>query len=198
MMSPFPSFSSLRGGMSPLVGAELIQTPVQLYRYLLRCCRLLPTPAVQQHYRHAIRQVRCSSTEPVDRCCVKTHNPTATLSGFQGYNSHSDEDDPERIHMIIQRAIMDADWILDKVRCGITFQVTWVVFKTSDFQYAKKKWGLVFQSGAWGDRWDSVSLQIFIILDVVDLLWLINKWCIHNHVGISFKKSISLTSTSKI
>uniref|UniRef100_A0A3B5KAN7 LYR motif-containing protein 9 n=1 Tax=Takifugu rubripes TaxID=31033 RepID=A0A3B5KAN7_TAKRU len=83
--------------MSPLVGAELIQTPVQLYRYLLRCCRLLPTPAVQQHYRHAIRQ---------------------------SYNSHSDEDDPERIHMIIQRAIVDADWILDKVRCGITFQVT--------------------------------------------------------------------------
>lgn len=35
---------------------------------------------------------------------------------FQGYNSHSDEDDPERIQMIIQRAITDADWILDKVR----------------------------------------------------------------------------------
>lgn len=35
---------------------------------------------------------------------------------FQGYNSHSDEDDPERIQMIIQRAIADADWILDKVR----------------------------------------------------------------------------------
>lgn len=36
--------------------------------------------------------------------------------GFQGYKSHSDEDDPERIQMIIQRAIADADWILDKVR----------------------------------------------------------------------------------
>lgn len=35
---------------------------------------------------------------------------------FQGYNSHSDEDDPERTQMIIQRAIADADWILDKVR----------------------------------------------------------------------------------
>ncbi|XP_018556966.1 LYR motif-containing protein 9 isoform X1 [Lates calcarifer] len=74
--------------MPPLVGAELIQTPVQLYRYLLRCCRQLPTTTMQQHYRHAIRQ---------------------------GYNSHSDEDDPERIQMIIQRAIADADWILDKV-----------------------------------------------------------------------------------
>lgn len=119
-----------------------------------------------------------------DRWCVKTHNPTATLSGFQSYNSHSDEDDPERIRMIIQRAIMDADWILDKVRGGITFQVTWVVFKTSDFQYAKKKWGPVFQSGTWRGRWDSVSLQIFIILDVVDLLWFANKLCIHHHVGV--------------
>ena len=44
--------------MPPLVGAELILTPVQLYRYLLRCCKQLPTTAMQQHYRHAIRQVR--------------------------------------------------------------------------------------------------------------------------------------------
>lgn len=47
-------------GMSPLVGAELIQTPVQLYRYLLRCCRQLPTTAMKKHYLHAIRQVRYS------------------------------------------------------------------------------------------------------------------------------------------
>ncbi|KAK5613549.1 LYR motif-containing protein 9 [Crenichthys baileyi] len=73
--------------MTPLVGVELIQTPVQLYRYLLRSCRQLPSSAMQQHYRHAIRQ---------------------------GYNSHSDEDDPERIQMIIQRAIKDAEWILHK------------------------------------------------------------------------------------
>ncbi|XP_069022587.1 LYR motif-containing protein 9 [Embiotoca jacksoni] len=73
--------------MLPLLGAELIQTPVQLYRYLLRCCRLLPSTAMQQHYRHAIRQ---------------------------GYNSHSDEEDPERIQLIIQRAVADADWILTK------------------------------------------------------------------------------------
>lgn len=52
-------------GMSPIVGVELVQTPVQLYRYLLRCCRQLPTAAMQQHYRHAIKQVsviiRCLS-----------------------------------------------------------------------------------------------------------------------------------------
>ncbi|XP_005807792.1 LYR motif-containing protein 9 isoform X2 [Xiphophorus maculatus] len=73
--------------MAPLAGTELIHTPVQLYRHLLRCCRQLPSAAMQQHYRHAIRQ---------------------------GYNSHSDEDDPERIQMIIQRAVKDAEWILDK------------------------------------------------------------------------------------
>uniref|UniRef100_A0A3B4A0G7 LYR motif-containing protein 9 n=1 Tax=Periophthalmus magnuspinnatus TaxID=409849 RepID=A0A3B4A0G7_9GOBI len=72
----------------PLAGAELVQTPVQLYRYLLRCTRRLPSSAMQQHYRHAIRQ---------------------------GYNSHTDEDDPERIQMIIHRAIADADWVLNKV-----------------------------------------------------------------------------------
>ncbi|XP_062328807.1 LYR motif-containing protein 9 [Osmerus eperlanus] len=73
--------------MSPLQGAQMVQTPIQLYRYLLRCCKLLPKTAMQQHYRHAIRQ---------------------------GYNSHVDEDDHERIQLIIQRAIADADWILDK------------------------------------------------------------------------------------
>uniref|UniRef100_A0A4W5NUA8 LYR motif-containing protein 9 n=1 Tax=Hucho hucho TaxID=62062 RepID=A0A4W5NUA8_9TELE len=75
--------------MPPLPGAELVRTPVHLYRYLLRCCKQLPTRAMSQHYQHAIRQ---------------------------GYNSHTDEDDPERIQLIIQRAISDADWILYKYK----------------------------------------------------------------------------------
>ncbi|KAM6969748.1 LYR motif-containing protein 9 [Aplochiton taeniatus] len=73
--------------MPPLPGVELVQTPVHLYRYLLRCCRQLPSPSMRKHYQHAIRQ---------------------------GYNSHVDEDDGERIRLIIQRAIADADWILNK------------------------------------------------------------------------------------
>uniref|UniRef100_A0A3B5LAH8 LYR motif-containing protein 9 n=1 Tax=Xiphophorus couchianus TaxID=32473 RepID=A0A3B5LAH8_9TELE len=77
--------------MAPLAGTELIHTPMQLYRHLLRCCRQLPSAAMQQHYRHAIRQVSLS------RVLI-------------------DEDDPERIQMIIQRAVKDAEWILDKVR----------------------------------------------------------------------------------
>uniref|UniRef100_A0A3B3UNH6 LYR motif-containing protein 9 n=1 Tax=Poecilia latipinna TaxID=48699 RepID=A0A3B3UNH6_9TELE len=77
--------------MVPLAGTELIHTPVQLYRHLLRCCRQLPSAAMQQHYQHAIRQVSFSHVL-------------------------IDEDDPKRIHMIIQRAVKDAEWILDKVR----------------------------------------------------------------------------------
>lgn len=49
-------------------------------------------------------------------CLFITNNKNRTTFCFQGYNSHSDEDDPERVQMIIQRAIADADWILDKVR----------------------------------------------------------------------------------
>ncbi|XP_078278450.1 LYR motif-containing protein 9 [Rhinoraja longicauda] len=75
--------------MPPLPGAELVRTPLQLYRYLFRCCRLLPTQTIQQHYKHAIRQ---------------------------NFKIHSDDDDPKRIEQIIKRAIDDADWILSKYK----------------------------------------------------------------------------------
>uniref|UniRef100_A0A8C7EU02 Complex 1 LYR protein domain-containing protein n=1 Tax=Neovison vison TaxID=452646 RepID=A0A8C7EU02_NEOVI len=42
--------------MAPLPGAELVQRPLQLYRYLLRCCQQLPTKGIQEHYKHAVRQ----------------------------------------------------------------------------------------------------------------------------------------------
>ncbi|XP_078598660.1 LYR motif-containing protein 9 isoform X2 [Branchiostoma floridae x Branchiostoma japonicum] len=32
----------------------------------------------------------------------------------QGFNSHEDETDPERIQQIIKKALEDADWILNK------------------------------------------------------------------------------------
>ncbi|KAM9208115.1 LYR motif-containing protein 9 isoform 1-T2 [Dugong dugon] len=74
--------------MAPLPGAELVQRPLQLYRYLLRCCQQLPTKGIREHYRHAIRQ---------------------------NFQVHADEDDPERIQQIIKRAIEDADWLMNKV-----------------------------------------------------------------------------------
>ncbi|XP_011358300.1 LYR motif-containing protein 9 isoform X5 [Pteropus vampyrus] len=74
--------------MAPLPGAELVQRPLQLYRYLLRCCRQLPTKGIQEHYKHTVRQ---------------------------SFRVHSDEDNPERIQQIIKRAIEDADWIMNKL-----------------------------------------------------------------------------------
>ncbi|XP_027717974.1 LYR motif-containing protein 9 isoform X1 [Vombatus ursinus] len=73
--------------MGPLPGAELVQTPLQLYRYLLRCCRQLPAKNIQEHYKHTIRQ---------------------------SFRVHADEDNPERIQQIIRRAIEDADWVMKK------------------------------------------------------------------------------------
>ncbi|XP_030078479.1 LYR motif-containing protein 9 isoform X2 [Microcaecilia unicolor] len=87
--------------MAPLPNAALVQSPLQLYRYLLRCCRLLPTESIQQHYKHAIRQ---------------------------NFRVHADEDDPERIQQIIRRAIEDADWVLNKVRSPLKLMYTWVNF----------------------------------------------------------------------
>ncbi|CAO2644404.1 LYR motif-containing protein 9 [Lemmus lemmus] len=84
-----PLFQGWDSQMAPLPGAELVQTPLQLYRYLLRCCRQLPTKGIQEHYKHAVRQ---------------------------GFRVHSDEDNPERILQIIKRAIEDADWIMNKYK----------------------------------------------------------------------------------
>lgn len=63
-----------------------ITTPLQLYKHLLRCIQKLP-PEAQSYYKHHVKQ---------------------------GYNSHSDEIDQERIEQIIERAQEDAQWILKK------------------------------------------------------------------------------------
>ncbi|KAM6466498.1 LYR motif-containing protein 9 isoform 6-T8 [Liasis olivaceus] len=74
--------------MAPLPGVELVKTPLQLYRYLLRCCKVLPEKNLQDHYKHTIRQ---------------------------SFKVHVDEDSPERIQQIIQRALEDADWVMEKL-----------------------------------------------------------------------------------
>uniref|UniRef100_A0A4W4E383 Complex 1 LYR protein domain-containing protein n=1 Tax=Electrophorus electricus TaxID=8005 RepID=A0A4W4E383_ELEEL len=57
-------------------------TVFELYRYLLWCCKLLPSSPIQEHYRHAAKQV-----------------------------IHAYENNPDRIRLIIRRAISDADWL---------------------------------------------------------------------------------------
>ncbi|XP_022096326.1 LYR motif-containing protein 9-like [Acanthaster planci] len=69
-----------------MMGTTNVQTAKQLYKHLLRACQKLPTEA-QSHYRHHVRQ---------------------------GFNSHADESDPNRIQQIITRALQDAEWVLNK------------------------------------------------------------------------------------
>jgi len=61
-------------------------TPRQLYKALFKQIKLLP-PGVQDYYRHFVRQQ---------------------------FNSHSDENDKERIDAIIHQARKDAIWLLKK------------------------------------------------------------------------------------
>uniref|UniRef100_A0A8C5LWI8 LYR motif-containing protein 9 n=1 Tax=Leptobrachium leishanense TaxID=445787 RepID=A0A8C5LWI8_9ANUR len=82
--------------MVPLRGVEMVHTSLQLYRYLLRCCKKLPTENLQSYYKHAVKQ---------------------------SFRVHADENDPGRIQQIIKRAIEDADWVMNKVRFTLCFLV---------------------------------------------------------------------------
>uniref|UniRef100_A0A1I8HKB5 LYR motif-containing protein 9 n=1 Tax=Macrostomum lignano TaxID=282301 RepID=A0A1I8HKB5_9PLAT len=66
--------------------SQTIRNPLQLYRHLLRLVRTLP-PGARPYYSNYIRQA---------------------------YNSHSDETDPDRVRQIIDRALLDADWVVKK------------------------------------------------------------------------------------
>ncbi|GFN84793.1 lyr motif-containing protein 9-like [Plakobranchus ocellatus] len=65
-----------------------MKSPTGLYKHLLRCVKKLP-PEAQAYYKHHIRQ---------------------------GFKSHSDEDDPERIKQIMDRAMEDAEWVILKYK----------------------------------------------------------------------------------
>ncbi|XP_062505286.1 LYR motif-containing protein 9-like [Corticium candelabrum] len=67
---------------------EIVMSSTALYRHLLRCVALLPKE-VQPYYKHHVRQ---------------------------GFKSHEDEDDPERIEEIVMRSRQDAQWILNKYK----------------------------------------------------------------------------------
>ncbi|KAK6625308.1 hypothetical protein RUM43_005602 [Polyplax serrata] len=63
-----------------------ITTGRQLYKHLIKECQRLPSGA-SEHYKHSIKQ---------------------------SFKQHVDETNPERIKEIIERALEDAKWILDK------------------------------------------------------------------------------------
>jgi hypothetical protein len=89
------------------------QTPIQLYRHLLRRIRLFPV-GVQDYYRHFVRQVRDIQLRKMRIASAKT-NVTKQDLLEQQFNSHSDESDPKRVDDIIRQAVHDFDWLERKV-----------------------------------------------------------------------------------
>ena len=54
------------------------------------------------------------------QCCKaayysRQHRFTVDNIVLQEYATHSDEESPERIEQIMKRAVLDADWIVEKV-----------------------------------------------------------------------------------
>ncbi|KAK2151956.1 hypothetical protein LSH36_344g00011 [Paralvinella palmiformis] len=65
---------------------KAITSSLHLYKYLLRNIKRLPAKS-QGYYKNYVKQ---------------------------GFKSHADEDDPERVKQIISRALEDAEWIIKK------------------------------------------------------------------------------------
>lgn len=63
-------------------------SPQGLYKYLIRSCNKLPHDA-SKYYKESVRKE---------------------------YEQHCEEDDPERIQQIMERAVKDAEWILNKYK----------------------------------------------------------------------------------
>eukprot|EP00091_Calanus_sinicus_P014157 TRINITY_DN31548_c0_g1_i1.p1 TRINITY_DN31548_c0_g1~~TRINITY_DN31548_c0_g1_i1.p1 ORF type:complete len:160 (-),score=36.08 TRINITY_DN31548_c0_g1_i1:223-702(-) len=62
--------------------------PKSLYKFLLRSCSVLP-PDAAKFYRVSVRKE---------------------------YEQHREEEDPERVEQIMERAVKDAEWILNKYK----------------------------------------------------------------------------------
>lgn len=63
-----------------------IHSSKQLYKFLLRECNKLPKGA-NEFYKHSIRQ---------------------------SFKQHTEESDPERVKVIMEKAFSDAKWVLQK------------------------------------------------------------------------------------
>ncbi|XP_024938947.1 LYR motif-containing protein 9 isoform X2 [Cephus cinctus] len=71
---------------SAVLRTSAIDSPKLLYKFLLRECQKLPHGA-KEFYKHSIKQ---------------------------NFKQHVYEPDPERVKQIIQRALDDAKWIVQK------------------------------------------------------------------------------------
>lgn len=71
---------------SRMFGSATVNKPKQLYKYLLRECEKLPKHT-QQFYKHSIKQ---------------------------SFRQHVSESDEERVQQIMERALLDAKWVIQK------------------------------------------------------------------------------------
>ncbi|EFN89723.1 UPF0631 protein HSD24 [Harpegnathos saltator] len=70
-----------------------VNSPKQLYKYLLRECEKLPKHT-QQFYKNSVKQL------------LETY--------FQSFKQHALETDEERVQQIMERALLDAKWVIQK------------------------------------------------------------------------------------
>ncbi|XP_014211849.1 LYR motif-containing protein 9-like [Copidosoma floridanum] len=66
----------------------LKNSPKSLYRYLLRECKKLP-PGASEFYKHSVTQ---------------------------SFKQHVKETDPDRIQQIMEKALLDAKWVMQKYK----------------------------------------------------------------------------------
>ncbi|KAG5320298.1 LYRM9 protein, partial [Acromyrmex heyeri] len=69
-----------------VIDSATINTSKQLYKYLLRECEKLPKHT-QQFYKHSVKQ---------------------------SFKQHVSESDEERIQQIMEKALLDAKWVIQK------------------------------------------------------------------------------------
>ncbi|KAL0130856.1 hypothetical protein PUN28_002456 [Cardiocondyla obscurior] len=74
--------------MANRVGSATVNTPKQLYKYLLRECEKLPKHT-QQFYKYSVKQ---------------------------SFKQHALESDEERVQQIMERALLDAKWVIQKYK----------------------------------------------------------------------------------
>ena len=92
-----------------------VNTPKQLYRYLCRKLNILPQD-IRDYYKHRVRQVRLDyypNEIELNSCQYSINFTYGTFR--QEFASYSDESDPERVQQIIQQAMKDVEWVLQKV-----------------------------------------------------------------------------------
>ncbi|KAF7994426.1 hypothetical protein HCN44_003898 [Aphidius gifuensis] len=77
--------------MASKILQQSLKNPKELYKFLLRSCDKLPK-GPKEHYKHSIKQ---------------------------SFKQHVYEPDAERVKQIIEKSIIDADWLFKKYKIDL-------------------------------------------------------------------------------